>query len=166
MAPNAKHPTWGGRRPGAGAKPGKRKLPMPDMPGVRLVDPRPIALRARDFTHLALAGLVRTLCDPEAPYPAVVNAAREVLDRGYGRAVELKRTVNLGAFDGYSDADLEELIARLQSLDNPAPIIDATVSQPPSAPQSPDLGGTDGAQASSSPQGSLSSLTRDGRAEG
>ena len=77
-----------------------------------MVDPRPIALRARDYTHLALAGLVRTLCDPAAPYPAVVNAAREVLDRGYGRAVELKRTLSMGAFDGYSDADLDELIAR------------------------------------------------------
>ena len=163
MAPNPKHPGWGGRRPGAGAKPGKRKLPMPDMPGVRLVDPRPIALRARDFTHLALAGLVRTLCDPEAPYPAVVNAAREVLDRGYGRAVELKKTVNLGAFDGYSDSDLDELIARLQSLDNPAPVIDGTVSRPPSAPQPPNLGGADGAQTGSSPQGSSSKPHKVGR---
>src|SRR6516162_10393579 len=106
MAPNLKHPGWGGRRPGAGGKPGRRKLPMPEMPGVRLFDPRPIALRARDYTHLALAGLVRTLCDPEAPHAAVVNAAREMLDRGYGRAVELKRTVSMGAFDRYSDAEL------------------------------------------------------------
>ena len=134
MAPNPKHPGWGGRRPGAGGKPGRRKLPMPEMPGVRLFDPRPIALRARDYTHLALAGLVRTLCDPEAPHAAVVNAAREMLDRGYGRAVEMKRTLNMGAFDGYTDADLDELIARLQSLENPAPVIDATASQPPSAP--------------------------------
>ena len=70
MAPNPKHPGWGGRRPGAGAKPGRRKLPMPEMPGVRLFDPRPIALRARDFTHLALAGLVRTLCDPRRALPS------------------------------------------------------------------------------------------------
>ena len=138
---------------------------MPEMPGVRLFDPRPISLRARDFTHLALAGLVRTLCDPEAPYPAVVNAAREVLDRGFGRAVELKRTVNIGAFDGYSDADLDELIARLQSIENPAPIIDATASQPPSAPQPPDLGRADGAQPSSSPQAPHPGPTRDGRGE-
>jgi hypothetical protein len=165
MAPNPKNPNWGGRRSGAGAKPGRRKLPMPEMPGVRLVDPRPIALRARDFTHLALAGLVRTLCDPEAPYPALVNAAREVLDRGYGRAVEFKRTVNLGAFDGLSDADLDELIARLQSLENPAPIIDATASQPPSAPQPSDSGRADGAQAGNSPQAPNPVPTRDGRGE-
>jgi hypothetical protein len=165
MAPNPKHPTWGGRRPGAGAKPGRRKLPMPEMPGVRLVDPRPIALRARDYTHLALAGLVRTLCDPAAPYPAVVNAAREVLDRGYGRAVELKRTLSMGAFDGYSDADLDELIARLESIANPAPVIDGTVSQPSSAPQPPDLGRADGAQPSSSPQAPHPGPTRDGRRE-
>jgi len=163
MAPNLKHPGWGGRRPGAGGKPGRRKLPMPEMPGVRLFDPRPIALRARDYTHLALAGLVRTLCDPKAPYPAVVNAAREMLDRGYGRAVEMKRTLNMGAFDGYSDADLDELIARLQSLENPAPVIDGTASQPPNAPQPSDLGGADGAQASSSPQARHPSPTRDGR---
>jgi len=163
MAPNPKHPGWGGRRPGAGAKHGRRKLPMPEMPGVRLFDPRPIALRARDYTHLALAGLVRTLCDPKAPYPAVVNAAREMLDRGYGRAVEMKRTLNMGAFDGYSDADLDELIARLQSLENPAPVIDGTASQPPNAPQPSDLGGADGAQASSSPQARHPSPTRDGR---
>ena len=133
------------------------------MPGVQLVDPRPIALRARDYTHLALAGLVRTLCDPEAPYPAVVNAAREMLDRGYGRAVEMKRTLSMGAFDGYSDADLDELIARLQSLENPAPVIDGTVSQPP--PQPPDLGRADGAQTSSSQQASHPGSTRDGRGE-
>src|SRR5215831_18992947 len=131
MAPNPKHPGWGGRRTGAGAKRGRRKLPMPEMPGVRLVDPRPISLRARDFTHLALAGLIRTLCDPAAPYPAVVGAAREMLDRGYGRAVEMKRTLNMGAFDGYTDADLDELIARLQRprrppralAEHPGPII-------------------------------------------
>jgi hypothetical protein len=128
-----------------------------------LVDPRPIALRARDFTHLALAGLVRTLCDPEAPYQAVVTAAREILDRGYGRAVEMKRTLNMGAFDGYSDADLDELIARLESIANPAPVIDGTASQPLSAPQPSDLGGADGAQTSSSPQAPHPVPTRDGR---
>ena len=135
------------------------------MPGVQLVDPRPIALRARDFTHLALAGLVRTFCDPQAPYQAVVTAAREILDRGYGRAVEMKRTLNMGAFDGYSDADLDELIARLQSFENPAPVIDATASEPPSAPQPPDLDGADGAQTSSSPQAPHPRPTRDGRGE-
>src|SRR6516162_8461768 len=165
MAPNPKHPGWGGRRPGAGAKHGRRKLPMPEMPGVRLFDPRPIALRARDYTHLALAGLVRTLCDPEAPHAAVVNAAREMLDRGYGRAVEMKRTVSMGAFDGYSDADLDELIARLQSLENPAPVIDATASHPPSAPQPPDLSRAYGAQTSSSPQAPRPGPRRDGRGE-
>ena len=136
---------------------------MPEMPGVRLFDPRPIALRARDYTHLALAGLVRTLCDPEAPHAAVVNAAREMLDRGYGRAVEMKRTVSMGAFDGYSDADLDELIARLQSLENPAPVIDETASQLPSAPQPSDPGRADRAQSSSSPLAPLPSPTRDGR---
>jgi len=109
--------------------------------------------------------LVRTLCDPEAPHAAVVNAAREMLDRGYGRAVEMKRTVSMGAFDGYTDADLDELIARLQSLENPAPVIDATASQPPSAPQSPALGKADAAQASSSPQAPHPGTTRDGRGE-
>jgi hypothetical protein len=128
VAPNARNPNWGGRRPGAGAK---RKLPVPAMPGVQLVDPRPIALRARDYTHLALAGLVRTLCDPDAPYPAVVNAAREMLDRGYGRAVEFKNTVNLRAFDGYSDADLDELISRLQSIASPAPVVDGVATETP-----------------------------------
>ena len=162
VAPNARNPNWGGRRPGAGAK---RKLPVLAMPGVQLVDPRPIALRARDYTHLALAGLVRTLCDPDAPYPAVVNAAREMLDRGYGRAVEFKNTVNLRAFDGYSDADLDELIARLKSLENPTPVIDGTASQPPSAPQPPALGKADGAQTSSSRQAPHPSPTRDGRGE-
>src|SRR5262249_32139232 len=163
MAPNPKHPGWGGRRTGAGAKPGRRKLPMPEMPGVRLFDPRPIALRARDYTHLALAGLVRTLCDPKAPYPAVVTAAREMLDRGYGRAVEFKNTVNLRAFDGYSDADLDELIARLKSLENPAPVIDGVAGQPPSAQKPDELGGADGAQTSSSPRAPRLRPTRDSR---
>jgi hypothetical protein len=134
------------------------------MPAVQLVDPRPIALRARDFTHLALAGLVRTLCDPEAPYQAVGTAAREMLDRGYGRAVEMKRTLTMGAFDGYSDADLDELIARLQSLENPAPVIEATANEPPSAPQPSDLGRADAAQTSSPPQ-APQGPRREGRGE-
>jgi hypothetical protein len=128
----------GGWRPGAGRK---KKLPLPDMPGVRIIDGRPIALRAREYTHLALAGLIRALCDPEAPYPAVVNAAREMLDRGYGRAVELKRTLTMGAFDGYSDADLDELITRLRSIETTAPIIDGTAVQSQPAPQPGELGG-------------------------
>src|SRR5262249_33014908 len=165
MAPNPKHPGWGGRRTGAGVKPGGRTLPLRAMPGVRLFDPRPISLRARAFTHLALAGLIRTLCDPAAPYPAVVNAAREMLDRGYGRAVEMKRTLSMGAFDGYSDADLDGLIARLQSIANPAPVIDGTASQPPSAPQPPDLGGDGRPETSGTPRGADPSPTRDGRGE-
>src|SRR5262249_32899969 len=131
MAPNPKHPGWGGHRPGAGAKPGRRKLPMPAMPGVRIVDPRPLTLRARDYTHLALAGFVRTLCDPKSPYPAVVSAAREMLDRGYGRAVEFKNTVNLRAFDGLSDAELDELISRLKSIASPAPVVDGVATETP-----------------------------------
>jgi hypothetical protein len=77
----------------------------------------------------------------------------------------MKRTVGMGAFDGYSDADLDELIARLQSLENPAPVIDGTASQPPSAPQPSDLGGADGAQTSSSPQAPHPGPRRDGRGE-
>jgi hypothetical protein len=127
----------GGWRPGAGRK---KKLPLPDMPGVRIIDGRPIALRAREYTHLALAGLIRALCDPECPYPAVVNAAREMLDRGYGRAVELKRTLTMGAFDGYSDADLDELITRLRTIETSAPIIDGVAVQSKPAKEPDGLG--------------------------
>jgi hypothetical protein len=77
----------------------------------------------------------------------------------------MKRTVGMGAFDGYSDADLDELIARLQSLENPAPVIDGSASEPPSAPQPSDLGGADGAQTSSSPQAPHPGPRRDGRGE-
>ena len=77
----------------------------------------------------------------------------------------MKRTLNMGAFDGYSDADLDELIARLRSLENPAAVIDGTASEPPSVPQPSDLGRADGAQTSSSPQAPHPRPTRDGRGE-
>src|SRR5215470_12501174 len=75
MAPNPKHPGWGGRRTGAGAKPGRRKLPMPEMPGVRIVDPRPLTLRARDYTHLAL-GMCRSEGNAAVLYSMDEAAAR------------------------------------------------------------------------------------------
>ena len=134
----------GGKRPGAGPK--RRKYLM-ELNGVTIEvrDPRPLALRARDVTHLALRGLVRCLIDPEAPHAAVVGAAREVLDRGYGKAVELKRSLTMGAFDGYSDADLDELIKRLETIGHAAPVIEGVATKPTDPALVPGVGAGTGA---------------------
>ena len=131
MAPNPKHPGWGGRRPGAGAKPGRRKLPMPEMPGVRICRSPSAHPQGEGLYSSGLGWFGADAVNPEAPYPAVVSAAREMLDRGYGRAVEFKNTVNLRAFDGLSDAELDELISRLQSIASPAPVVDGVATETP-----------------------------------
>jgi hypothetical protein len=119
----------GGKRPGAGPKRRVFRFTTADNIQIELRDPRPLSLRARDLTHLALAALAKVLVDPEAQGSAQVNAAREVLDRGYGKAVELKRSLTMGAFDGYSDTDLDELIKRLEAIGHAAPVIEGIATQ-------------------------------------
>src|SRR6516165_10491173 len=134
----------GGARPGAGRKP---KPVLLEAVEIDRRDGRPIALRARDMTHLALGGLHRVLRDPDSNASAVVHAAREVLDRGYGRAVELKRTMTMGHFEGWTDADLSDLIERLQTIAQPATLINGVAAETPYSRVVSQLGGDDRAEA-------------------
>jgi hypothetical protein len=118
----------GGYRPGSGRKPKHKFAKGLEAPAVRIADPRPIQLRARDFTHLALAGYVRVLCDPAASHAAVVSAANAVLDRGFGKAVEIKGSFDISAFDGYSTAELTDILDRLRAVPQPHNVIDGNPS--------------------------------------
>jgi hypothetical protein len=136
----------GGKRAGAGRK-RVNHLATESGVEIELKDPRPLALRARDITHLALAALVRVLIDPNAAAAAQVSAAREIFDRGYGKAVELKHTLTMGAFDGYSDADLDELIKRLETIGRSAPaVIEGTAEQSADQTVVSELGAVDRAE--------------------
>ena len=135
------HNGWGGARPGAGRKPKdgrggaragagrprgrkttpeRRKLEPPGelkMPTPKVVDFRPIALRARDHTGLALAALVSCLRDPNAPWPAVIAAANAILDRGWGRPTEKVANLNLNPLAGLTDEALQELLDALRTAE-------------------------------------------------
>lgn len=64
----------GGRRPGAGRKPGRVSAAKRD-----------IAERAKTHGDAALNALVSIMGDDEAPHSARVSAANAILDRGYGK---------------------------------------------------------------------------------
>ncbi len=64
----------GGRRPGAGRKPGQVSKAKLD-----------IAERAKTHGDAALKALVSIMEDEAAPHSARVSAANAILDRGYGK---------------------------------------------------------------------------------
>jgi hypothetical protein len=81
----------GGKREGAGRKPGV-------VSQVKMT----FAERARGSADYALDALVSILHDPEAPHSARVSAAKEIIDRGYGKPIaahehEHKGEVNVTA---------------------------------------------------------------------
>lgn len=67
----------GGKRPGAGRKPGRVAKAKLD-----------IAERAKTHGNTALAVLVEVATDAEQPAAARVSAANALLDRGYGRPMQ------------------------------------------------------------------------------
>jgi hypothetical protein len=71
----------GGSRPGSGRKPGSKTRAGADA----RVDVR---ILAAAYTKDALAALVDIVRDPKSPAAAKVMAARELLDRGWGRAMQ------------------------------------------------------------------------------
>ena len=116
---------WGGARQGAGRPLGRRtrpdrlKLEPPGetkMPTPKIVDFRPIALRARDHTPLALATLAEVMSDPTAPASARITAAIAILDRGYGKATERVVNRKSSVLEELSDDELRAMIAALRTL--------------------------------------------------
>ncbi|MGZ8096730.1 MAG: hypothetical protein ACXWUD_10885 [Methylosarcina sp.] len=67
----------GGKRPGSGRKPGSINKATADLKGM-----------ARQYSAQALTILAELMQDPEVPPAARIQAAREVLDRGYGKPTQ------------------------------------------------------------------------------
>lgn len=79
MNPNVikKHGKRGGKRLGSGRKPGSINKATADLKGM-----------ARQYSVQALTILTELMQDPETPPAARIQAAREVLDRGYGKPTQ------------------------------------------------------------------------------
>ena len=119
------HYGWGGTRQGAGrplgrkTRPDRRKLEPPGetkMPTPKIVDFRPIALRARDHMPLALATLVAVMQDPTAPHAPRIAAANAMLDRAYGKPTERVVNRKSSVLEELSDDELRAMIAALRTL--------------------------------------------------
>lgn len=67
----------GGKRAGAGRKPGSRNKATADIKDI-----------ARDYGERAIDRLVKIMESDEQPAAAQVAAAKELLDRGYGKAIQ------------------------------------------------------------------------------
>jgi hypothetical protein len=113
----------GGKRPGAGRPKGsknkERRLSPPDEPRVKIDDYRPLPLRARDYTGLALGTLVAVMRDTTASAGARVTAATAVLDRGWGKPTERVTVSSKNAFDafeGFTDDELSAMVMALSDL--------------------------------------------------
>ena len=92
----------GGKRPGAGRKPGHVSKAKLD-----------IAERAKTHGDAALQALVDVMQDAKAPHSARVSAANAILDRGYGKP---HQAVSHGGEDGGPI----KLIIQRYADDNPA----------------------------------------------
>lgn len=87
----------GGRRPGAGRKPGPVSKAK-----------RELAEMARDHAEAALMTLVNIAQDGGAPHSARVSAASAVLDRGYGKPPQFS-TSDHAAFKRATELTDDEL---------------------------------------------------------
>lgn len=88
----------GGKRPGAGRKKGSRNKVTADIKRI-----------AQDYGEESILAMVEIMRDKGAPHASRVAAAREVLDRGYGKSVQ---TNDLTSSDGsMSPKSLSEFYA-------------------------------------------------------
>lgn len=95
----------GGKRPGAGRKPGSKQRATVDQSGT-------LAELAQAHTTTALATLVRVASSSESD-AAAVSAANAILDRGYGKPIQ--QTEHTGKdgkdlFPETTDIDLARMI--------------------------------------------------------
>lgn len=102
----------GGSRKGAGRK--SRRTGV--VPPAKERDYRPIALRARDYDGMALKVMVDALADPECPWPSKITAAEAVLSRGHGKPVNVTAKMDLNAFAGWTNDQLDHLISDLRAV--------------------------------------------------
>jgi hypothetical protein len=114
----------GGRRKGAGRKPGAKDKRPRGSPVIiaPAQERRELREAAREFTDDALTALVK-ICRGGQSESARVAAANALLDRGYGKPVQtIDSTVRTqpGELTGITDAELER-IAKGSSGGTPAP---------------------------------------------
>lgn len=82
---------------------------------VRDKDIRPLGLRARDWTGLSLKAYVDVLKNPKAQDGDKIRAATEILNRGWGKAVENVNVTTLNSFAGLSDGDIVATLAHIRA---------------------------------------------------
>ena len=75
--------------------------------------PKGVAALARQHGEAAIDFLAKLLMDENAPTRARIQAARELLDRGYGKPVAMTADVT-DTFDDVSDEELREMIDALR----------------------------------------------------
>src|SRR4249920_1807182 len=102
----------GGSRKGAGRK--SRRTGV--VPPAKDRDYRPIALRARDYDGMALKVMIDALQAADCPWPSKITAAEAVLSRGHGKPVNVTAKMDLNAFAGWTNDQLDHLIADLKSV--------------------------------------------------
>jgi len=107
----------GGWRPGAGRKPGPTTAIKVRLEPVAFdaSDIRPLGLRARDYTGLSLKAYVDVLKNPKAADGDKIRAATEILNRGWGKAVENVNVSTINSFAGLSDGDIATTLAYIRS---------------------------------------------------
>jgi hypothetical protein len=89
----------GGKREGAGRKPGSRNKVTADIKEL-----------AQSYGQDGLEVLVKIMRDKDAPHAARVAAVKEIFDRGYGKAKqEMEHTggLNLNVVTGVPNADAD-----------------------------------------------------------
>jgi hypothetical protein len=78
-------------------------------------DIRPLGLRARDYTGLSLKAYVDCLKDKDAAHTDKIRAATEILNRGWGKAVENVNVTSINSFAGLSDGDIAATLAHIRA---------------------------------------------------
>ena len=113
-------------RPGQSGNPSGRPKKTPEM--------RDLEQRCRESAEAALALLVDTINDPDAPRRDRLAAARELLDRGFGKPVDRQAVLNLNAGGDKAEELSREVLERIAAgaLDSPAAqVLDFKGKAPP-----------------------------------
>ena len=149
-------PKHGGWRPGGGRPPGstarKREVKVRLEPvAFDGGDIRPLGLRARDYTGLSLKAYVDVLKNPKAADGDKIRAATEILNRGWGKAVEHVNVSSINSFAGLSDGDIAATLAVIRAALDIRTRSDAATDVTDGTTITDGVGGVSGVQASEAP---------------
>jgi hypothetical protein len=76
---------------------------------------KPLAVIARGYTPKAIAAYISCLDDKTAAHADKIRAATELLNRGWGKAVEHVNVTTFNSFAGLSDGDIAATLAVIRS---------------------------------------------------